>query len=326
MSCKDNTVVGNATSGTQPGGAQNKAAKEGGNKAAKDALYAAVKDANLPVLESMLKNGGIFDINSPVTEDGKTLLMVACEVGFVPIVALLLEHGADVCATDKSGQTPLHRTCLMGLERRDPVPFGANYTVDNPQIIERLLDNGADVDARDNFGRTPLMFAAMSMRAETVALLIKRGADVDATCRRHGGAYDHACKRAKIHLRHPFPEVAAKALATMELLLSDYVDSTHFLLAVEHCTKDKVSCLLGRVTDPEELNELVNSSDDYEGFTALMRAARADRQETVALLMDHGADVDALALESGQTALQIAAEHGSKQTVALLIKRGAAPR
>jgi ankyrin repeat protein len=321
-----------------------------------EGLYAATREANWHVVKEMLKVGrksDIFNINSPVTYDGKTLLMVACEVGNLPMVKLLLDNGAKVDSTDESGQTPLHRACLMGLERRAPVELGPNYTVDNLGVIDLLLKNGAKVDPRDRFGRTPLMFAAMSFRTETLTLLIERGADVDATGnRRCGDAYDHACERARLDVlpchcpgvNRPGHDaydhacgrarldvlpchcpIVKKALATMKLLLSlsaSSVDSTHFLLAVEHCTEKEVLGLLGRVDDPKKL---VNSAD-YEGLTALMRAARANRQETVALLMDHGADVDALALKSGLTALQIATEHGSKQTIALIIKRGAAPR
>jgi ankyrin repeat protein len=48
-------------------------------------------------------------------------------------------------------------------------------------VVEFLLDRGAQVDARNGQGRTALMFAATGPFPETVAKLLKRGADPNAT-------------------------------------------------------------------------------------------------------------------------------------------------
>jgi len=56
------------------------------------------------------------------------------------IVALLLEHGADVQIQDHDGKTPLHAT---------------QYYYTNENIIRMLLDYGAHVDVPDQSGKTP---------------------------------------------------------------------------------------------------------------------------------------------------------------------------
>lgn len=46
--------------------------------------------------------------------------------------------------------------------------------------IEALLANGVDINSRDKRGFTPLMYAAANDRVETIAFLVRRGADLNA--------------------------------------------------------------------------------------------------------------------------------------------------
>lgn len=48
------------------------------------------------------------------------------------------------------------------------------------QILEALLAAGGDIESSDGDGMTPLMHAVVRQHLSTVALLIKRGADVNA--------------------------------------------------------------------------------------------------------------------------------------------------
>ena len=67
---------------------------------------------------------------------------------------------------DSLGNTPLHEA--MG---RDPKDF---------EMAKYLINAGADVNARDEGGRTPLHQAARNGAVKTAALLISKGADVNA--------------------------------------------------------------------------------------------------------------------------------------------------
>ena len=97
---------------------------------------------------------------------GDGALAVAAAQGHAPLVAYLLEQGADVNQTGRNGYTALH------LAR-------------NVQVARALLDAGASVRATNSAGQTPLLLAASSMRPEIVGLLLQNGADPNAADRRH---------------------------------------------------------------------------------------------------------------------------------------------
>ena len=78
------------------------------------------------------------------------------------IVALLVEKGANVKATEKDGYTPLHIAAFRARE----------------DYVGLLLDKGADIQARSRGGFTPLHSAAMSGYQSIVDHLVSRGADV----------------------------------------------------------------------------------------------------------------------------------------------------
>ena len=49
-------------------------------------------------------------------------------------------------------------------------------------VAEWLVDNGSDVEAKDKYGHTSLHLACICCQAETAALLLRKGADVNKTC------------------------------------------------------------------------------------------------------------------------------------------------
>jgi ankyrin repeat protein len=83
--------------------------------------------------------------------------------GRTEIVALLLDHGADINAKDEeSGATPLYHAASWG--RRE--------------VVELLLGRGADSRAPAADGKTPLQAAAANGHQEIVTLLRLRASAV----------------------------------------------------------------------------------------------------------------------------------------------------
>jgi ankyrin repeat protein len=76
-------------------------------------------------------------------------------------VRLLIEHGADVSAQDKTYSTPLH------LAASDV----------SAETVRLLIEHGADVAAKDEGHRTPLHLASSWVSVTTTSLLILHWAD-----------------------------------------------------------------------------------------------------------------------------------------------------
>lgn len=109
--------------------------------------------------------------------NGWTPLHHAADKGWLDICKILLSKGANVDAKDNSnGWTPLHRTVDKGL-------------ID---ICKILLGKGASVDAKDNSGLTPLYYVvasdfwglgdrfSISDHLGVGRLLVDKGANVNA--------------------------------------------------------------------------------------------------------------------------------------------------
>jgi ankyrin repeat protein len=108
-------------------------------------------------------------VNTKRNRDGATALHLATKSGRNEVVKVLLAHGADINATDKSGNTPLH----MAKEW---------------QTASLLLDHSASVNAKNNNGIRPLMHFMGTLLTsipsdggafEIIRILVQRGADVN---------------------------------------------------------------------------------------------------------------------------------------------------
>lgn len=179
------------------------------------------------------------------------------------------------------------------------------YTRD---AADRLLASGEDPNARRGpLDETPLHVAVRRRRVEIIEPLVTAGAVLDATTRGGMTAYRHARRRG-------FTECAG-ALAALGC---DTRMTEGDALAVALLDGDLATArarlarrpALARAKTPEEARLL----PDLAGFEG--------RAEAVALLLDHGADIEARGLDGG-TALHQACWFGAPASARLLLERGA---
>jgi ankyrin repeat protein len=126
-------------------------------------LHTAVDNGRLEVARALIAAGA--NVNSPGRrEDGHMPLFNAVDRRRPEIARLLLASGAAVDARDKADNTPLA------------------YAADNrPEMAEVLLAAGADVNARrKSDGWTPLFTAVHHNAVDTVRVLLRHGADMEA--------------------------------------------------------------------------------------------------------------------------------------------------
>ena len=119
-----------------------------------------------PDTVTMLLDRGA-DVHQP-SASGRTAILGAAAAGNLATVRALLAHGADANRSKYDGPA------VLSGEGERPLHVAVHF----PKVVDLLLEHGADPDGRMYFtGETPLHLAAEGCEAETLALLLARGAD-----------------------------------------------------------------------------------------------------------------------------------------------------
>lgn len=151
---------------------------------------------NLTRVKSMVeKNPDLVNRKSGKYDEAP--LHEAAGQGRLEVVKYLVEKGADVNITTKSGSRPLNQAAYGGHAEvmEYLISKGASASVDkytgrtllhlaagsgNGEAVSMLLKKGYDVNERDKEGKTPLHHAMGSKSMEAAKVLISAGADVNA--------------------------------------------------------------------------------------------------------------------------------------------------
>ena len=117
-------------------------------------------------------------------EDGATPFLLAAKSGDIPLMKLLLAHGANPKIFTAHNVTPLAVASGIGWVEGVTFEWSEKATL---EAVQMCLDLGIDPNVADDEGRTAMHGAAHKGRPEVIQLLVDHGARLDA---HDGGSRD----------------------------------------------------------------------------------------------------------------------------------------
>jgi len=318
-------------------------------------MHIAAADGNSELVELLLKHGASVDV---ADSDGNTALHLALKhyrpratssqveaVNSVKSVPdILLENKADVNALNSSGETPLHRAALRGLfsivgkmlevcggNPNRGSPLAGACLAGNVKVADMLLRHGADpnqelISNYDHLNhKLPLLIAVENDNSELVELLLKHGANVDATDSEGDTALHYAVEvyqETPSHCAHQDGDsMSAKSIT--DILLENKADVNVVNNNGETPLYTAVSCsssgLVSRMLQ-------VYGGDPNKGSldsSPLAVACQMQNVELVDILLKHGADPNrGVSTSKYHNPLVIAVRNGNCDIVKALLNAG----
>ena len=239
-------------------------------------------------VKAALESGN--DVDEPQV-DGSTALHWAIQNDDAGLARALLEAGADPTIENRTGTTPLRLAAING----------------SAEAIRLLIDAGVDPNTPlTPNGDTALMLAARTGIEGAVDVLLERGADI-AAIESWGGT-----SALVWAINDGHTAVVARLLAA-----GAPVDVVSMVVAA----RSRGGGVEGTAPveyDPEEYPQSYANG----GFTPLLFAAREGEIESARLLLEAGADIDAIAAD-GKNPLGLAIYNGHYDVASLLVDSGA---
>ncbi|KAJ5931664.1 hypothetical protein N7516_006153 [Penicillium verrucosum] len=259
-----------------------------GSDGTKTPLYCACLNGHHQVVQMLLE----WEPELMATHEEWIPLFAASKGGFLDIVQLLIQKGADIGASNSFRETSLYIACENG----------------HIEVVRLLLDKGADVHHPNQFGWTPVNTASDEGFSDIVLLLAERGADINVPNQCGETPLSNACYKGHIEVVRLLLEGRA------DIEVENEPGETALFSACYKGHIEVVRLLLDKGADLHHRNRSgwspVNTASD-EGFS-----------DIVPLLAERGADIS-VPNEYGETPLYIACENGHIEVVRLLLDKGA---
>ncbi len=270
------------------------------NRGLASALILAVENGHTEAVRLLLEHGADA---KEVNYKGESPLMLAAQKGHMHIIHLLLTNGENLSEGDKEGRLPLHYAAEG--DQTDVVKFilekngnifaktlGEDtllHLATRLELVQYLVEQGADIHARNSHARTPLHAAAEKGQSDTISYLLNQGADINSEDEDNWSAVCFA-----VYGGHA---AASKVLIERDCDLklgndyfhdfdNDYYFENLFQFAAERGVTDILQPLIDRGFS--EALDKVNRN----GETPIVQAAWAGHYDTVAVLLDLGANVN----------------------------------
>jgi ankyrin repeat protein len=264
-------------------------------------LIGAVKSGNVDVVRALLRAGAEVDARNDFEE---TALMLSAEAASsqVEMAQLLIASGADVHLVNRNADTALHMAAGEGncalcevlvraganldARRGDPdfgsfTPLHTAIWSSQDDAARALIKLGSDVNSRDAKGDTPAIAAAMSGRLGALKALALAGANLQAQ-------NDSGVSPLHAALENKNVEAASFLMDSAGVAGVDLSGITALHLSVIHMPIEITSRIIEAGGDPSAVTTVQRA-------TPLHFAASANRVDSCKLLLERGADPDAIA-------------------------------
>jgi ankyrin repeat protein len=318
--------------------------------------YAAF--CGLPGLVKTLAIQNSQDVNSRSFDDKSMPLHMATREGHGGVAQILFEHGADIEAQTKDGETPLYLASQLNLVElaRFFLEHGANtetLTKDEETLLhwassrghvelsQLLLEHRANVAAKTKDGETPLHLASKRNHVGLARLLLEHQANIAAQTKDgetplHLASQQNHVELAQLLLEHG-ADVAAQTkdqetplhlasdcghLELARLLFNhgaDVAAQTNDGVTPLHLASDRGHIALAQLLFEHGADVAAETKD---GETPLHWASHRGHVELARLLLEHSAEV-AAQTKDGETSLHWASDWGDVILARLLLKHGA---
>ncbi|XP_014845391.1 PREDICTED: protein TANC2 isoform X3 [Poecilia mexicana] len=240
---------------------------------------------NIKVSRLLMLGGANVNYRTEVLNNAP-ILCVHSHLGYMDMVALLLEFGAFVDAQSENGLTPLAYAAAGG----------------HMAIVTALCRKRAKVDHLDKNGQCALVHAALRGHMEVVKFLIQSDWNV--------GSQQQQQQSPQAQQQAAFTKSQAVQQALVAAASMGYTEIVSYLLDLPE-------------KDEEEVERAqINNFDSLWGETALTAASGRGKLEVCRLLLEQGAAV-AQPNRRGIVPLFSAVRHGHWQIVDLLLTHGA---
>ena len=292
-------------------------------------LAAAFKGCSKETLQKIIDHGA--DVNARSVKN-QTALILASFKGSEDAIYVLLNAEADANIVDDNGHTCLHAAARKGCSKetlQKIIDHGADVNATdienqtalllashkgNVDAIDVLLNAGTDTKIVNTRGITCLHTAVLFVGCskETVQNLIAHGADVNAT----GGSKNQSASILAADKRN-LDAINVLLNSGADPNIQDILGCTCLQHAIfRNCGKETLQVIIDSNAD-------VNTTD-FENQCALFIACVRRSEDAVKVLLRAGADPSHIAVESGETCLHGAVlANCSKDILDALVAYGA---
>ena len=256
--------------------------------------YAIHGYCSIEVLQSIIDQGAYVNATN---KKNVTSLMLACEMGDVDAMNVLLSAGADRTIKDADGYTWIHYAVRGGCSK---------------EVLQSIIDHGADVNVTNEEGDTPLMLARKNENEDAINVLLSTGANRSRTFKdAYGDTWIHYAVRK---------DCSNEVLQSIidqgdDVNATNKKNVTSLMLASEKGNVYAMNVLLRAGAD--------RTIKDANGDTWIHHAIHGYCSiEVLQSIIDQGADVNATN-KKNVTSLMLASEMGNVDAMNVLLSAGA---